>query len=190
MKPTKTQLLLEEIVLEHHPIYQDAALRQAVLTNPNHYNAEHLVEETMSIIGGYQYINANGFDFSDGSDCKTATLSSHDNTATITSIAAKIGDLRVVLHNQYYDRLDYYFMSRAGWETVREWGAAHENELRARYNKDLDVIPRWDKWRVGSFKELCLMPATISPNKVIGLPRGYNQARQPTYNPQFHNLFE
>lgn len=165
MKLNKHQLILRDIACQHIDRYRNSW--PIIQDHWRDFNVEHLVEQAMAELGGYEFVDAHHYDNSDYSDTKTASINTHDRFATVGSIlsrdggTAKQGDLRVVLYNPYYDRLDYYFMPKAGWESIREYGQANRNKLRAKYNPDLDQVYKWHQWRVPTFKDLALMPSTV-----------------------------
>lgn len=168
IKLNKNQLILRDIAAQHLDEYRGK--EQELLANWRHYNSEHMVEDAMARVGGYEFVDAHHWDNSDYSDTKTATIG-YNHVATVTGILSdrarspKGGDLRVVLYNPVYDRLDYYFMPKAGWENIREYGVANCDRLRASYNADFDVIHKWKQWRVKDFETLARMPATVAaPN--------------------------
>jgi len=178
----KEQLILQDIASVYLPRYHGR--KKELVRHWQDYNAERLVELAMAQVGGYDYVDAAYYDFSDYSDAKTASIGL-DAVATVGHILGrgregqpKVGDLRVVLFNPFKHRLEYYFMPKAGWESIREYGKANAHKLRASYNVDHEYILKWRKWRVADFETLAKMPATITqPNDFI--PIG-----------QFRTLFE
>ena len=170
----KHQLILKEIAAKYLPEYQGK--EPELLANWRHYNVEHIVEDAMCRIGGYEFVDAHHWDNSDYSDTKTATIG-YEGMACVNGILSKkgqvpkAGDLRVVIYNPYYGgRLDYYFIPKAGWESIREYGLANNSKLRAQYNPDFDIIYKWSAWRVPDFDTLARMPATVTePHKFTRL---------------------
>jgi hypothetical protein len=166
MKLNKHQLILRDIAAVHLDDFRGR--EQELLLNWDYYNVERIVERTMAHLGGYEFVDAHGYDNTDYSETKTGTIRRHDSMATITNITTvhkdtpKVGDIRAVFYNEFTGQLDYYFLPKAGWEAIREYGASNKNILRARYNHILDVIPKWKAWRVPDFESLALTPATIS----------------------------
>lgn len=174
MKLNKHQLILRDIALEYLPQFQGR--EQELLANWDCYNVERIVERTMAHLGGYEFVNAHGYDNSDYSETKTGTIREHDRTATISGIITantgtpKVGDIRLVLYNEFHGILDYYFLPKAGWELQREYGKSNRDILRAKYNPDHDIIHKWKQWRVKDFETLAKMPATItSPHEYAPL---------------------
>ena len=160
---------MREVILNYHPKYlTNTEVRNHAWNNPNHYNPEHLVEEVMAHVGGYKFLDEDGYDFSDYSDSKTASIG-ENGVATVGGIlgkgkngGAKLGDLRVILYNPFKDRLDYYFMPKAGWESIREYGDANKGRLRAAYSPELDRVYKWHQWQVKDFETLATTPSTVS----------------------------
>lgn len=166
---TKQELLLQEVIFNHHPDFRvNTALKDMALKNPDYFNVERLVEHSLAHVGGYEFLDADGYDFSDYSDSKTASIGTN-GVATVGNILgrgktgeAKLGDLRVILYNPFKQRLDYYFMPKAGWESIREYGDANKGRLRAAYSPDLDRVYKWHQWQVKDFETLAQMPTTIT----------------------------
>lgn len=166
---TKSQLIFRDIVFLHHPEFvRSPRLRKLAQTQPEIFNVERLVELCMSSVGGYDFLDADGYDFSDWSDSKTATIGLNDSVAVVGNILGrgkqgelKVGDLRVVLYNPFKQRLDYYFMPKAEWDQIRESGEANKGKLRATYNPQQDTIYKWKQWQCDSFEQLALKPSTV-----------------------------
>lgn len=165
----KEQTILKEIICKHLPKYKGR--EEEVIENWDDYNVERLVEKAMAEVGDYDHVDAHYYDFSDFSDAKTATIGKEGNSWKVAvgnivkkgpDSKAKAGDLRVVVYNSYDGTLQYYFMPKAGWESIREYGEANKGKLRATYNPHEDLVYKWRNWRVNSFEELSKMPATIS----------------------------
>ena len=166
---TKTQLIFEEIIFQHHAEFQHSrTLRKLAQTQPEIFNCERLVELCMSRVGGYEFLDEDGYDFSDYSDAKTASITPTDSVAVVGNILGrgrtgqpKVGDLRVVLYNPYKQRLDYYFMPKQGWDSIREYGDANKGKLRAKYNADQDRVHKWHLWLCRDFQDLSTRPSTV-----------------------------
>jgi len=151
-----------------------------MLANWRHYNIEHLVEIAMCHVGGTTFVDQDQYDNSDYSETKTGSIRTHDGMATITGVVsdagqAKCGDLRVIIHNQFNNTLHYYFLPKAYWETIREYGSSNRRVLRAQYNAATDTIYKWRRYRVASFHQLAVMPSTVSdPNHYAPLACPFN----------------
>jgi hypothetical protein len=165
IKLNKHQLILRDIAAEYLPEYQGKT--QELLKNWRHYNVEHIVEDAVCRVGGLVFVDEHHWDNSDYSDTKTATIG-WGGVACVNGILSdkghvpKAGDLRVVVYNPYYTRLDYYFIPKAGWESIREYGAANCDKLRAKYSWEFDRIHKWHQWQVKDFETLAKTPATIT----------------------------
>jgi hypothetical protein len=168
MRLNKEQTILKEIICKHLPRFYGK--ENEVVTNWEDYNVERLVEKAMAELGDYEHVDAYYYDFSDFSDSKTATIGKEGNSWKVAvgnvikkgpDSKAKAGDLRVVVYNGYDGSLQYYFMPKAEWEAIREYGSCNKGKLRATYSPHQDVIYKWRDWRVDSFEELSKMPATV-----------------------------
>jgi len=160
----KNETILKEIIFKHHPDFQDSRVLKK--QNPNHFNVEYLIEETLSIVGNYKHINAAHADFSDGSDSKTASISLTSNLnrqnlfsgciANVVSKAGvqKIGALRCIIYNPHYDRLMYYYLPKEFWKTILETGKANSDKIRFTYNIGTDTIAKFEQYRKPNFEAL------------------------------------
>ena len=113
----KEFLLMRDVVCKYLPYYASGSAKKHALENPSHYNVEHLVELAMAHVGGYEFVDASLYDFSDFSDSKTTTLSELDGSVSCqggvpfmtTGGNVKIGALRVVIYNPNNQKLYYVF---------------------------------------------------------------------------------
>ena len=157
--------ILTEIAAVYLPEYQGRA--EELVAHHRHYNVEHIVEDAMCRIGGYTWVDQHTHDNSDYSETKTGTIRTHDSVATISNIVTdrgqvKCGDIRAVIYNQFDHSLHYYFLPKAYWESIREYGKSNGTVLRSSYNAATDTVSKWKKYRVNTFHELAQTPSTIS----------------------------
>ena len=102
----KNRLLLEKIAFNYLPdMFPTDASRRLALRFPNAYNVEHLVELALAEVGGYNWLDEEGYDFDDenASDSKTCTLREYDKALCISKIENKIGSFRMVIYNEFKD---------------------------------------------------------------------------------------
>ena len=160
----KNRLILEKICFPYLPdMFPTEASRRLALAHPNAYNVEHLVELALSEVGGYPFVDAEGYDFTDEdySDSKTCTLRIRDNTFTIGKIENKIGSFRIVVYNEIKDDLDYIYLTSQG---VCDWTERNflkkkpwEERVRTSYTESTDSYNKLEKYRVNTFVELAEM---------------------------------
>jgi len=164
----KHQRILLDIAHQHLPEYQDPRRLPELMTRSRHYAVEHIVEDAMAHVGGYQYVDQDHYDNSDYSETKTGTLRTHDRTATISGIISrhtktpKAGDIRAVIYNEFTGCLDYFFLPKCEWEALREYGQANDSILRTKYNIDWGYYTKWEQFRVKDFETLAKTASTIS----------------------------
>ena len=164
----KHQRILQDIAHAHLPEYAQPGQLNTILTNWRHYNVEHIVEVAMCRVGNYQFVDENHYDNSDFSDTKTGTCRRHDRTAVIGNILSrktltpKAGDIRAVIYNEFTEELDYFFLPKAHWEDLREYGDSNQHLLRTKYTVHTDRYTKWEQFRVNSFKDLACVPSTIA----------------------------
>lgn len=160
----KHQHILKEIAQPYLPDLQ--ITDYTIDTLWGFYNIEAIVEQAMARVGGYTCVNQYHYDNSDYSDTKTATINQTDMVAVIGNVVTaagvpKMGDLRVVLFNSIKDRLDYYFLPKEYWESIREYGPANRRKLRAKYEPSRDIVYKWHDYRKPTFEALAKEPSTI-----------------------------
>jgi len=169
----KHQRILSEIAHIHLTEYSSRKQLDIMLSNWRHYNVEHIVEVAIARVGGYKFVDENHYDNSDYSETKTGTCRIHDSMAAIGNIISKrggipkLGDIRAVIYNEFTTELEYFFMPKADWEDMREYGNANKNILRARYNAYNGKYNKWEQFRVESFEKLARKRSTINKHGYI-----------------------
>jgi len=161
----KHTAILRDIAAVYLPEYQGRT--DELIRHHRHYNVEHISEYAMCQLGGYTWVDQDTHDNSDYSETKTGTIRTHDSVATISGIMTergqvKCGDIRAVIYNQFDHSLHYYFLPKAYWESIREYGKSNATILRSSYNPQTDTVSKWKNYRVRSFHELAQMKSTVS----------------------------
>lgn len=180
---TKTSALLKEIIFQYHPDVKDNQEVQNFLSEHQDWvNVERMVEETMAAVGGYNFVDGDGYDFDDGdalgcanSECKTASVwpnpvkgSCVSHVLEISNVCkagpqggTKFGTLRVVLYNPISETVRYYFIPKHYWEEmVTIHPTTKIGKIKANWNSKSDTCNKLDKFQVKNFKAL----AQIAPN--------------------------
>ena len=99
---SKSLVLMRDVVCVYHPQFSKSKdLREYGMNHPDIFNIERLVEESLAAIGPYDFVDEAGYDYSDYSDSKTATVAIYDNVLAIGSVESKIGALRVTIYNPH-----------------------------------------------------------------------------------------
>ena len=122
-----------------------------------------LWEMTLPIISGgkYEFVDAYGYDFSDGTEAKTASVQENPinkkgctyagqitNTGT-SGEKYKTGDLRVAVYNPHTQRVDYFYIPAKDIPLLS--GKAYHGSTPAlsfTYNKDEDCYRKMNKYLV------------------------------------------
>jgi hypothetical protein len=164
---SKEYVLMRDIVCKFLPGYRRGAQRAHALANPSHYNVEHLVELAMAHVGGYSFVDGELFDFSDGTECKTASIAPTLASRQVDSFAGNIpsimttsggvkkGHIRSVIYNPHLDELKYVFLPKDVWDPhMREWGDANKRRIRFSWNRATDRIKKFDGYMCKDFVEL------------------------------------
>ena len=167
----KNRTLFRQIVNQYHPDFSSKQLLAQVEKHPKIFNIEHLIELTMAYVGGYDFIDADHCDFSDGSECKTGSVSPNpvkpgrnSYKLEISNVvspggAMKSGDVRVVLYNPHTKSASYYFIPQDKLESlgINRHPTTGIGRIFATWNRVTGSIPKLDRYQVSSFSELAQM---------------------------------
>lgn len=181
----KNAVLLRDIIFKYDPLFAAPtaaceAARKIFLRDPADINIERMVEKIMAYIGGYARVgdcSSEGAhkDFSDGSECKTASIASKNygtarntygfNISCVMSAAGNIktGDLRVVLYNPHLDKCHYMYIPNSDIGTVLNISKTSRKmgDLRGSWNAKKNSFGKFDKYIVDSFATLATMSSIL-----------------------------
>ncbi len=117
----KELAFFEDVIFKHHPDFVNNATTQAMARRrPEMFSVTMLIEETLAHIGGYTFVNAAGYDFSDFSDSKTVTINTNTQRAEIGGVETKIGALRITAYNPVVDKVHFFFVGKDNLDSVRQ----------------------------------------------------------------------
>lgn len=156
---TKNYLFMRDIILRFHPDFEGTSYeRNRDLKKAQHFNIPSLIEQSLAAVGGYDFIDAEGYDFSDYSDSKTVSINPTTGRATIGSVENKIGALRVIVYNPIKNGIDYFFVpaDEVAYCKGPCYGKTdHKERIRFSYSKVAEDSYGWfEDYRVDSFEEL------------------------------------
>ena len=155
----KNRMIMEQVISVHHPLFNiEGPFRSAGLNDPDMFNITRLVEQSLAAIGPYDFINAYGYDFTDYSDSKTATVSQYNKMMTIGNVQNKIGALRVTAYNPYTNTLDYFYLPKNVVDECKEKNKTVKNPSGERIRTTWNIITNhyntFEPHRVKTFNEL------------------------------------
>ena len=154
----KSTTLLKNVIFKHlSDMFPTETSRRQALKYPKVFNVEHLTEIALAKVGGYEFVDAEGYDFSDFSDSKTTSTNPNTNVVTISSIENKIGALRITCYNHVKQALDYFFVPSNKLHTVALacYGKnSHKQRIIARYTEAGDHYNQFEKFRIADFVTL------------------------------------
>ena len=155
---SKQRILMQKLITEYHPDFKNSQdLRNIGLAKPELFNVERLVEEALAYNGSYEFVDQDGYDFSDFSDSKTSTVAEYDRVMAIGSVESKIGALRITIYNPFKQDLDYMYMPREYVQMYKEanYGKSeHKERLRVTWNAKQDHYNSFEQFRCNNFLEL------------------------------------
>ena len=176
MTLSKSELILRDVICEHHP---DVAGNKSVITflrkHVNWINVEAMVEETMAHVGGYKFVDAAHYDFSDGTDSKTTSVQpsarkkyGSSTTGYLCEIGGignigdnsqvKTGALRVILYNPHKQCLQYYFIPNKDMLNLMRYHSSGYR-ITTTWNIKHDRNSKLDNFEVTDFETLAKLPA-------------------------------
>lgn len=158
---SKNLVFMRDIVCLYHPEFcKSSELRRYGLKHNDIFNIERLIEESLAALGGYDFVDAEGYDFTDHSDSKTTSVNQKTYHVTVGSVEAKIGALRITAYNPFKDAADYFFVPRRELRNVKSpcYGVnAYKERIKFSYSSvKKDYYGWFEDYRVGSFKELAI----------------------------------
>jgi len=162
---SKHYTLMHDVITKHHPNFTSRSVKRLALDRPEIFNVEHLIEECLAELGGYQLVGGEHQDFCDGSDSKTSSISSTANDGGLTHRGTiknvrtsggnlKIGALRVVVYNPIEQNCSFYFLPRGFWTTCVTQGYGGLGIISYSYNRKTQQILRFVPFRCEDFEEL------------------------------------
>lgn len=167
---TKEELLLKECVYPYHEMFQDQAIAGKLKQYEPTLRALSLklTEEAMAHAsdGLYKWTDDHWEDYDDHSDQKTGTMKPRyhhggglGEIAGLTTFCGneKNGAIRAIIHNQFTNRLDYFFFPKKIWTSFGVEAPNGKLRLRFSYSGYEDKYVYWaEENRVKTFKELSL----------------------------------
>ena len=159
---------MRDIVCQYHPAFKRSAdLRHYGIKHNEIFNIERLIEESLAALGGYDFVDAEGYDFNDihYSDSKTVSVinnggATQTKVIIIQSVENKIGSLRVTIYNPFKKGIDFLYIPKKDVQRLMEntgtTGTASKlkQRIRTSWNPERDDYNKLEQYRVGSFKEL------------------------------------
>lgn len=167
---SKNLVFMRDIVCKYHPAFKRSAdLRHYGIKHNEIFNIERLIEESLAALGGYDFVDAEGYDFNDiyYSDSKTVSVinnggATQTKVIIIQSVENKIGSLRVTIYNPFKKGIDFLYIPKKDVQRLMEnsgtTGTASKlkQRIRTSWNPERDDYNKLEHYRVGSFKELAL----------------------------------
>lgn len=163
---------MKDVILKYHPdfMYEGDEVKNMFLhhAEESFYNMEMLIEQCIAKRAKelgclWEHTNQDGMDYTDGSDCKTASLTLRTSSKNrykgdISALGTKIGDLRCVIWNEQKDEVEFYFIPHKEWKWFANKGGTNITLDASRFD---GRITRIAEYKVDSFDELCLAEATV-----------------------------
>jgi hypothetical protein len=160
MYNTKNHVLIRDIISKYHPDFiTNYPLSKWSLANPQKLNIEGLIEETLAAVGGYDFVDEDGYDFNDTckSDSKTTSVNIKTKVVEVKGVENKIGALRITIFNPLKDGVDFMFIpaDQVGNYTRACYGTSQfEQRLRMSWNSTKDHYNIYDQFRMPTFTDL------------------------------------
>jgi hypothetical protein len=165
-KLAKNKAFLRDIV-EVLPFFTNMtkAQRKAAIDNAAWYNIEAMFEDALAHLGGYVRVDGSGYDFSDGSEAKTASVQlkpvyGNSHRGEVTNVGSKLtgklknGALRLAVYIAPRDEVRYYYLPKRYWSKLNIRSSSAGLRIEFSYNWATNSIPKFDFYRVMSLKAL------------------------------------
>ena len=149
---------MRDVICIYHPEFRISKdLRAYGMKHPEIFNVERLIEESLAAVGPYEFVDREGYDFTDLSDSKTTTINANTGVGTIGSVETKIGALRITAYNPFKESTDYFYVSKRDLKYVKSpcyGNNNHKERIVFTYSKKGDTYNMFEDYRVKSFQEL------------------------------------
>lgn len=171
----KNTIILSKIGCIYHPQLKKWP-KEFVFEHAHILDVPRIVEHCLAAVGGYKFVDSDGYDFSDGTEAKTASvggktkLSPGVNTyrVKVTNVKAKNSYIRAIIYNQHKQDLDYFFIPPnppTGYSYEPSKGTAR---LLWTWNCKNDSYAAYEQYRVRSFEEVAsLIPLMQQDNNIL-----------------------
>ena len=179
MNTNKTDAFINDIIIKYHPLYShNGVLKEAIISNPSHFNIEYLYEESLAFNSDGVYEMAIGvslpYDFTDGTDAKTSSVrrptrrrstSSKTFRGDIPNIQHKIGSLRIAIYNAIKKEIDFMYIPFSDIKSLstNECGRSNTDvtkRIQISWNSHRDDYCDRERYRVSNFLELAKIKST------------------------------
>lgn len=165
---SKSLVLMRDVICVYHPKFRKSRdLRSYGLSNPDIFNVERLIEESLAAIGPYEFIDGDHEDFSDGTDSKTASIRANPERPGGNSFKGEIagvetagggrkaGALRCTIYNPHKDNLKFYFLPKSMWQNhITIHPTSMVGKIVYNYHKPTDFINKLAGYECANFEEL------------------------------------
>lgn len=162
------EAFMDEVVLKYHPRYKNRPAESKrwclVEAREGSFQMSALLEQTVSLRSleirdvPLKNVDIDGMDFDDESDLKSCSLSYGPNgggtyglTGSISSIATKVGALRVILWNEWLGRVEYYFIPADQISSI-----ASKKSIRMSASTGTGVVKKLQPFRCDTFDDMVL----------------------------------
>ena len=157
---SKQLVLMRDLICKYHPEFvRSRDMRRCGLNFPHMFNVERLVEESLAAVGGYKFVDEEGYDFSDYSDSKTGTVNINTRKVQIGSVENKIGALRITIYNPHRNCLDFMFIPKrhVSQSKIACCGKEfHKERLMMMWNQTDNHYNKFEDFRVSNFEALAV----------------------------------
>jgi hypothetical protein len=167
-KLAKNKAFLRDLV-EVLPFFTNMtkAQRKAAIDNAAWYNIEAMFEDALAHLGRYTRVDGSGYDFSDGSEAKTASVqlkpvsgNCNSHRGDITNVGSKLtgklknGAIRLAVYIAPRDEVRYYYLPKRYWSKLNIRAGGNAMRIEFTYNWNTNSIAKFDFYRVMSLKAL------------------------------------
>ena len=155
---SKSLVLMRDVICIYHPEFRVSKdLRAYGMKHSDIFNIERLIEESLAAVGPYEFVDEEGYDFTDLSDSKTTTINANTRTGTIGSVETKIGALRITAYNPFKQSADYFYVSKRNVKYVKSpcyGNSDHKERILFKWSEKGDTYNMFEDYRVKSFEDL------------------------------------
>lgn len=149
-------VIIREIGCRYDPWL--AIIGQAVLMKPSCVHVERELEQWVARTGNLEFVDEQGYDFSDFSELKLATAHYKTGEITISNMDGKVGAFRIIVYNGKTHELAFFYIPQDKVASVCSacYGKQHHHlRIRTTYHTKNKTYGKLEPFRMATFKDMC-----------------------------------
>ena len=154
----RNRAIIQQIGIKYDPKLSIPLVNQIFLMDPGIINVERMLETLVARTGNLEFVDEAGYDYSDKSELKMATVHHITGEITIGNMEGKVGALRIIIYNAKTGELAYFFVPKAKVSElcgVCYGKQRHKMRIRLCYHTKNKTYGKLEPFKLDSFAAMC-----------------------------------